>query len=235
MKKLITTVIVIISCIMYSYAQGQKGYIGISAGPNLPVGEYASTDFSSDAAGWAKLGVNIDISFAYQFGEGNLGIAALLRGQVNPTDAQAMEDFYNNSFSGANWTVNGESWKLGGLLLGGYGSFPISEKTSFDTRVMAGFLNSALPSFTVTATNDGSTGWYKHESVTAISFAYLAGVGLKFDISPKLYLLTNVDYWASNPKFKDVKITASDGTTSTDSFEPGIGSFSVSVGIALKL
>ena len=45
---------------------------------------------NNPAAGWATSGAVFDISFNYKLGEGNFGIAALLRGQANTTDAQEL-------------------------------------------------------------------------------------------------------------------------------------------------
>ena len=120
-------------------------------------------------------------------------------------------------------------------MFGCFGSFPISEKASFDTRVMIGFLSASSPEITITGTGPGGTAWIKQGSTTGASFAYLIGAGFKFDIGSKVYLLTNLDYLGSNPEFSKVELTTSDGSRDTDTWSQNIGTLNLSVGIALKL
>lgn len=235
MKKIIIVAIVAMSVITSSYAQEQKGYIGISLGPSIPVGDLASKNFDNDEAGYANTGAVFDISFAYKLGDGNFGITALIRGQANPTDAQIIADEFSRQFPSANWTVESDSWGIGGLMFGGFGSFPVSEKISFDPRAMIGFLNATAPAITVSGSGSGGSGWIKVESASASSFAYLIGAGFKFDISDKLFLLTNLDYLNSNPEFINVETITSDGDRQLDTFNQTIGSINLSVGIALKI
>ncbi len=235
MKKIIITAIVLVSIIAKSYAEDRKGFIGISVGPSIPIGDLASSDVNNDAAGFANTGGVFDISFAYQLGEGNYGITALLRGQANPTDAQAMADEFGSMFPTVNWTVESESWSIGGLLFGGFGSFPVSERTSFDARAMIGFLNAQSPEITITGTIPGESIWLKQGSQNATSFAYLLGAGFSFDIGERLLLLTNLDYLGSNPEFSNVEIIDSDGNRDTSTWSQVMGSINMSIGIALKL
>lgn len=235
MKKVIFSMVALLTMATQIYAQDEKGYIGISLGPSIPMGDLSSKDADNEAAGWANTGAMFDISFAYKLGESNFGVTALLRGQANPTDAQALVDEIANQNPGINWTVESDGWGIGGLMFGGFGSFPISEKASFDTRAMIGFLSASSPEITVTGTGPGGTAWIKQGSSTSSSFAYLIGAGFKFDVGSKIYLLTNLDYLGSNPEFSNVELTASDGSRETDTWSQSMGTLNFSVGIALKL
>ena len=113
MKKVIFSLVALLTIATQSYAQDQKGYIGISIGPSIPTGDLASKDVDNEASGWANTGAIVDISFAYKLGEGNFGITALLRGQTNPTDAQAIVDEVANQNPGINWTVESDGWGIG--------------------------------------------------------------------------------------------------------------------------
>jgi hypothetical protein len=235
MKKIIFSLIAVMTFVLQSQAQDKKGYIGLSIGPSIPMGDLASKDADNDAAGWANTGAIFDISFAYKLGNGNFGISALLRGQSNPTDAQSLADELANQVAGVNWTVESAGWGIGGLMFGGFGSFPISEKSSFDSRAMIGFLSATSPEITITGSGPGGTVWVKQSSTASTSFAYLLGAGFKFDLGKKLYLLTNLDYLGSNPEFKNVETTASDGTREKNTWSQSMGTINLSVGIALKL
>jgi len=235
MKKYILSFVVLTTIVLSTQAQNTKGYIGLSLGPSIPLGEFASKDADNDAAGWAKTGAIFDISFAYKLGDGNFGISGLLRGQSNPTDAQSLANELANQVAGVNWTVESAGWGIGGLMFGGFGSFPISEKASFDTRVMIGFLSASSPEITVTGSGPGGTDWFKQSSASANSFAYLLGAGFKFDIGKKLYLLTNLDYLGAKPEFNNVETIASDGSREKSTWSQSMGSINFSGGLALKL
>jgi len=204
----------------------KKGYIGISLGPSFPIGKFASKDLNSDEAGFATSGAIFDISFAYKLGNGNFGITALLRGQYNDLDAQKIENDLN-----AGLTVDADGWSVGGLMVGGFGEFPISSKVTFDPRLMIGFMNTSSPEITISGNGD----WIKQSSSDATSFAYLMGAGFKFNVGKKLYLLTNIDYLRSKPEFSDVEIIASDGTRDFTTWSQTISTINLSIGIALKI
>jgi len=235
MKKIVFSLIALLTIVSQSYAQEKKGYIGISLGPSIPMGNLSSKDADNDAAGWANTGAIFDISFAYKLGGGNFGLTALLRGQANSTDAQALADEFANQYPGINWTVESGGWGIGGLMFGGFGSFPLSDKSSFDTRAMIGFLSASSPELTVTGTGPGGTAWIKQGSTAASSFAYLLGAGFKFDVGRKLYLLTNIDYLGSNPEFRNVETTTSLGTRERSSWSQSMGTLNLSIGLALKI
>jgi hypothetical protein len=235
MKKTILSLLASLAIVSQISAQDSKGYIGISLGPSIPLGDLSSKDADNPSAGFASTGALVDISFAYKLGDGNFGITALLRGQANTTDAQSLANELASRQPGILWTVESESWGIGGFMVGGYGSFPISEKTSFDTRALIGFLSSTSPEINLTGSFLGQSIWVRQSSANTFSFSYLLGAGFKFDIGSKLYLLTNIDYLGSNPEFSGVNTTASDGSLITSTFSQSMGTLNISVGIALKL
>lgn len=235
MKKISFTLIAFLTIALQSYSQNSKGYIGISLGRSIPMGDLSSKDADNAAAGWANTGAIFDISFAYKLGAGNFGLTALLRGQYNPTNAQSLADELAKRYPGINWTVESGGWGIGGLMFGGYGSFPISEKFSFDTKAMIGFLNASSPEITLTARGPNGIAWAKQSSASASSFSYLIGAGFKYDLGSKLCLLTNLDYLGSKPEFSGVETTASDGSRTTDTWSQSFGTLNFSIGIALKL
>ena len=235
MKKIVFSLIALMTIASLTFAQDKKGYVGISIGPSIPMGDFSSKDADNSAAGWANTGAIFDISLAHKLGGGNFGLTALLRGQVNPTDVEALVNEYANQYRGVDWTVESSGWGIGGIMLGGFGSFPLSEKTSFDTRALIGFLSTSCPEITVTGSGPGGTAWIKQNNTSATSFSYLVGVGFKFDIGSKLYLLTNLDYLGSKPEFSGVETTASDGSRNFDTWSQPLGTFNLSIGIAIKL
>lgn len=101
----------------------RKGYIGLSFGPSLPVGEFAD---KSD--GFAKKGLQINlVNFGYLFSS-NVGITASWFGAANPVDAYGFDP-----------------WSYGGLMVGPLLSPTFSEKIDLDFKPMIGYCVATLP------------------------------------------------------------------------------------------
>lgn len=235
MKKLTTAFLVLILSSPLFSQNESNGYIGLSVGPSFPIGDFASKDTDNDEAGLANPGVMFEISFAHKLGGSNFGISALLRGQGLPTDAQTIADEFGQQAPGADWTVESESWGIGAFMFGGYGSFPVSDNISFDTRAMIGFASASSPKLDVTGSANGNIIWIEQESADASAFAYLVGAGFQFGVGDNISLLTNLDYLGTGPEFSEVETKTSDGNTSTSTWEQSIGTINLSVGIAYKL
>jgi opacity protein-like surface antigen len=234
MKKSFFTLFALISLVLGGFAQEKNGIIGISFGPSIPIGDLSSKDSDNASAGWANTGGIFDISFAYKLGKGNFGITALLRGQVNPFDAQAYANELANQLSGVVWTVDTKAWGIGGLMAGGFGSFPVSKKVNFDARTMIGFLTAVSPEITITAIGAGGAAWARQSSATSTSFAYLIGAGFSFDLGNNLKLLSNLDYLGSKPEFRNVETISSDGSRFTDTWSQSMGAINLSVGVGFR-
>lgn len=211
-----------------------KGYIAISVGPSIPIGDFASKNGNNSSAGWATSGAIFDISFAYKLGQ-KFGLSGLLRGQTNSIDNSALASEFVKQ-NGGSWTVSSKAWTLGGFMFGAYGSLPISDKVSFDTRAMIGFLNATSPEINTTLNGTGGAAWLKQSSVSAISFSYLIGGGFKFNVNDKICLLANIDYFGAKPEFIDVEITSSaGGAPQKSTFSQGFGAINFGFGIGLRL
>ena len=235
MKKIISTLTVMFLITSISIAQNDNGYIGISFGPSIPMSDLASKSADNSAAGYANSGAIFDISFNYKLGDGDFGIVALLRGQANAIDAQELANSAASLYPGILWTVESDPWSIGGFLFGGYATFPISNKASFDAKAMLGFLSATSPELHITASNQASSVWVISNEATASSFAYCISSGFKFELGDKMYLLSNIDYLASNPEFLNRETLASDGSITTDTWSQDMKTLNFSIGIAYKL
>ena len=197
------------------------------------MGDFASKDADNNSAGWANTGAIFDISFAYKLGEGNFGITALLRGQANFLDTDALTNELFLQEPSVNWAVESDAWSVSGFMIGGFRTFPMSEKVSFDTKILIGFSSASSPELTITDIN--STAWVIQKSSSATSFAYLLGVGFKFSVGNRIYLMTNIDYFGSKPEFSNVETIASDGSIYIDTWSQSISTINLGFGIALKI
>ena len=233
MKKTIIIFSSLIFFSIYSYSQS-KGYVAISVGPSIPIGDFASKNMANPSAGLSNTGAIFDISFAYKLGT-QFGISALLRGQANPTDAQLIANELAKEDPLTYWTVESKTWGVGGLLFGGYGSFPVSEKINFDARGLIGFVNASSPEINITGTKQGKSIWAKQGIVSTNAFSYLIGAGFTFDIGSKICLMINMDYMGTKPEFNNIEIISSIGHKNTLSMKQNIETLNIGFGIGLKI
>lgn len=234
MSNRILSLFFILTLALQVHAQHNKGYIGFTIGPSMPLSEFGSKDENNDDAGWANTGAVTEIMFAYKLGGGNFGITALLRGQAHPLDEDAIENAYTKQFQGINWRVESDVWTLGGLMVGGFGSFPISEKASFDARALIGLMNATSPEIKVNGSVSGGSAWIKQSRKEASSLSLLFGAGFKFDLSSRLCFLTNFDILQSVQEFNNIETTTSFGTRETNTRKQNMASFNLGLGLAYK-
>ena len=233
MKKELNFLFVLMFLATKSFSQN-KGYVSISMGPSFPIGNFASKNVNNNFAGWASTGIVLDINIAYKLGR-NFGLFGSLRGQTNNFDNAAFATELANQ-TGYDWSVSSKPWSIGGLMFGGYGSFPVSKKVSFDTKSLIGILRIATPEINSTLSGSGGSVWVKQNSVNSISFTYLLGSGFKFDITEKICLMTHLDYLVSKPEFRNVEIITSDGGAPLKStFTQNIQTINFFVGVGLRL
>jgi len=203
MTNLITLLIILLYTATNCFSQ-DNGYIAISFGSSTPIVDFASKNPNNNAAGFAKSGVIFDISFAYKLGN-NFGITALIRGQANATDVESIAYQISQQNSGVSVTFSSKEWSIGGYMVGGYGSFPVSEKVSFETKAMFGFLLVTSPEITINFSGPGGTGWVKQNSSSSSTFAHLLSLGFKYNAGKRICLHTNFDYLGARPEFSNVE------------------------------
>jgi hypothetical protein len=182
MKRLVLILTVIfLSTSLLAQTSDRRGFIGMSLGPSIPVGDFASK-YSSNAGG-ANVGVNLSLAnFGYMFAN-NFGVTALWFGAAHKVDTNG---------SGYDAT-----WSYGGLLGGVLYSMPISDQLNFDLKAMVGFATAKLDIH-----NYGNT--------TANGAGFDFGAALRYHFSDRWSMLMTADYFTSKPNFEgsDMAISA---------------------------
>jgi hypothetical protein len=237
--KLISLVSMFIFIAFFSTAQtnDKKGYIGFAFGPSFPIGEFGSSDINDSLAGLAGTGAVFELNFGYRLGK-NFGIAATLRGQSNTVDKTAITNAFTILFfGGISANIEADNWSSGAYLAGLYTTVPTSStnKISFDARLLIGIANVTSPKIKITITDMISSAWSEQSSSSASAFGILIGAGLRFNVSEKIAILTNADFFTTNPEFKNVKITTSAGDITYNNLSQTITTFNLSAGIGLRL
>jgi hypothetical protein len=175
----------------------KKGYIGISIGAAIPVGEFGSTDIGSDEAGFAKTGLTFQlVNFGYRFSK-HLGIAAMWSGGAFNMDEVALR---NNAGLGS-VTIDMDPWGFGTLMGGLLISIP-SPVVDVDFRIMIGPGYGMAPEIQISGYDIYNNYIVVvQESGDAYAFASDIGVGLRFNITRLININLLMDYMTCKPKF----------------------------------
>jgi hypothetical protein len=106
----------------------KKGFIGISIGPAIPLGSFASKSLTDSKAGFAKTGYSDSfINFGYNFNK-KFGISASIFYNEHNVDKNVTEDW----------------WKISGVTAGPMFSLPLSERFIFDIKTKIGLMGTSL-------------------------------------------------------------------------------------------
>jgi opacity protein-like surface antigen len=210
----------------------RKGLIGISLGPSIPLSEYADNDGDNEDAGFALTGLHLNFNFSYKFNE-NLGVAALWTGNAHPVDVDEMVDLFWSIDPSLNWEVESEAWSSGALMGGLLVSFP-SDQVDFDIKALIGYSTSTIPNIDVTASDGFSIATIKQNEASTLAFAVNLGAGLRYNVSEKIALTLNLDYFSTKPEF-EVSTTSNFGASSNDDIEQQMNMMNISFGIGYRL
>ena len=104
-------------------AEKRKGYIGLTLGVSIPLG-----DFADKRIGVAKTGSQLNlVTFGYLFSD-NVGIAGTWFGAANAVDADGFDP-----------------WSYGGIMVGPLLSFPFAEIIEWDFKPLLGYAITMIP------------------------------------------------------------------------------------------
>lgn len=185
--------------------QEKKGFVALSAGASLPIGQFASCSPTDQEAGWADRGRTVNISAGYQF-VGRVGL--MVRGEQhrNGLQTQAMLDALYLSETDI-WTARADSWVVTTLMAGPYLSIPIG-RFSVDARLLAGQAMAVLPG-TELAGNFGDVNMaMKTTGSQSKATAFGGGVSLRYRLGRVLALQLNGDFTRSELTFDNLTSTA---------------------------
>lgn len=218
---------------LHAQEDDRRGFISLSLGAAVPFGDFASTSSDNDDAGFALTGGNVNIAFGYKIGQ-NLGLTAMLNAGSNPLNTDALEDEFQDNYPQTTWSVSSDPWTYGALMVGGFGSFPLGTRSSFDIRMLIGALSSASPEIRATATGFGVSATGRRESKTVTTGAFDVGFIVRHRITNPLCIFASVDFLTANPRFENVETTTSFGSQTTN-FDQNLRVLNLNVGVALLL
>jgi len=219
-------------------AQSQEGdvYVSIGAGASIPLADYASTDFSDEASGFAMVGGNFNINFGYRFNE-YLSASGLLSGCMNRYDYVELQSWLTEEFAeplpDTKWIVESKNWGLGGLMAGFTGTLPlVTNSLFFEARLLGGFMYAYSPAIYVTGKETGEEDKIINiEQASAPSWVIDAGAGFRYNRTRKQYFILFADYMHSNPSFNNVRTNTNMGFERDESFSQQTSTINISIGI----
>lgn len=157
--------------------EDHKGFLSISAGAALPVGEFGETNTgASGNPGFAQSGLTVMLNFGYRFIE-NVGVEASLFRSSHNLEADGVK---LNSVS---------PWVYGGALAGPWVTTNFNP-VNFEIRALLGFVNTSSPEFSSYLIQENSG-----------SFAYLIGIGVKYEFIDRILFTINADFYNTKPYF----------------------------------
>lgn len=235
MSKFLCQILILTLLSTTSQAQKNKGVINAQLGFSLPDGDYASKNPDKEEAGFAKTGANFDLSYSRLIEEKKFGYSFTLRAQTNPIDVKTIADIISDSSPLYDVTVKSERFEVVSLLVGGFYSMSLTEKTFLNLQFKMGLSNSKSPARELIIENYADYLWIKQESASATSFAYLLGTTLNYSLSSKLYLLSTFEYFVTKPEFSNIETISSDENLGKLTFDQSITTFNLGLGIGFKL
>jgi hypothetical protein len=106
-----------------------------------------------------------------------------------------------------NWKFDKHAWLAASLLAGCYAEFAShSSSLSFIFKGMIGGVYASSPKLSGKSITDTATASYEQTSKSGIGFTYLVSGGIKYQLSKKLSLYSDLEYAGTNNiKFKKIK------------------------------
>jgi hypothetical protein len=220
MRKRLLFLTVLILSISQGYTQSFKNnsYLDFTIGPSFPIGAYGQKDVSNNSSGVAKTGEFLKISYVHLLNK-NFGLSVGIHAQRNPLDTKAFETSMSNqtfhegviltstssptptptqfpSYKYGNWKFDKNAWLFGSLSVGGYAQ--VSPKQSknlvITAKAMVGAIYATSPTISGKSTSDTAMAQIKQSSASAFGLTYSVLGGLKFKLTNKIHLLTQVEY-----------------------------------------
>jgi len=163
-------------------------YLTLLGGVGIPVGNFASSNYSNNKAGFAKKGMNFGLDGAFVIHKSlSFGLSFIYhdQGELNANDVQNLANGYNASFVKDVTTATSVNRLDNITLMGGPQYSFLYKKFQLDLRVDAGALKSlSTPSLTVAFNYSTAVpNTFEQLSSSALGFAYGGSVGLRWSFA----------------------------------------------------
>ncbi len=198
----------ILLCVFISLsfiAQSQKtSFIEYKVGASIPVADYANKDAYNSAAGLAKTGPQLTVSYFKPLKKAGLIVQADV--QYNPIETAALKNIYATGRQ-HNWQFNKPGWLLTSLRTGPF--IIIGSPSDIFSGLLAatiGGLWAKSPHVKASSENGNDRAQAEFTSVSAFGLAYGANATINRRLNTKLSLSVSAGYFATGkPTFKNLR------------------------------
>lgn len=199
MKKIVLAGIIALSTLTVGAQKTTGLSLSINGGIASPTGNFSKGDYDNEKSGFSSTGGHVNFSAKYALRK-SFGINVVAGysafGSKNP---QSLADGYKED-SGTDSTTlyrkgNTHSFSI---LAGPYYTIPLNNKAGLDIRVLGGYTNTHLAGFQIFYEDYTDNAMMQNEA-SGSALALQGGVGLHYDITPRLFVQVNADYFWSKP------------------------------------
>lgn len=214
--------------------QDKKGFLGLSAGGSLPIGQFASCAPTDKQAGMAAMGTALNLSAGYRL-TGRVGL--MIRGEQQRNAIQTyalLNDVYPSETD--TWNASADDWSVTTVMGGPYLLFPMGRFT-LDTRLLAGRAWAVLPGTRMSGNFGSVNVSVQTTGSPSTATALGGGVSVRYRLGRSLSVHLNGDYTRARFLFDNLTTTAQSNNgrseSSLYSSSRTVSTVSVSAGIAL--
>jgi hypothetical protein len=229
MKKILLLLAVATLTCFVIQGQGQTnghqktGFLTLTGGPSIPLGDFASTDLYNEQAGFAKTGLNLDLQGGYYFTK-NVAVSGSAFFSQYTLDEQKLTEQFAQEFPGSQFTLSVDHWQYYGIVVGPMITLDLSPRTFLDFDFMTGLANANSPKTEVTLEGTQAT---QSEDWTAV-VPLRIGTTARFQIGKKGYLGAGLHYMYMKPEFEATV------AGETSKFQQKIEAVNVTFGVGIR-
>ena len=212
MKRIALLFILFLGSRCYSQTYNERSAVlEVGYGVAVPFGKFESTDVMDSASGYATSGTNLNVMFSYLVNK-HVGVAAMISSSVNRLNEGGIKSKFQNYAEGIEGVVSDmhfSKWSTTAYLAGCYLTYPL-QKASVNFQLLAGYARTEYPDMNVIVyshLDSNAVEINQTASGVASAFCFVAGAGLKYNISDIMCLCVNADFLSTYPEFEKITTT----------------------------
>ena len=209
--------------------------VELNYGISFPGKDIHTNSWEDNFSSYSKPGVDIRASFLLKIWK-NAGLYISYHYLNNDFDFDEILHHFAEKTDRYEWTGTHSEWYHHTIYFGVSTEIPFSKKFFLNLRIQPGLTYSTSPDYKVVGQNHmDKNDFYLYQQFydNALSFGLTTGMGVKYSITKLFYASLRSDLSFFSPKFEiDVN---NDGRQYYKDYTPYITSFSISVGVGVKL
>jgi hypothetical protein len=193
-------IILIQSLFIFSKAQEKSSFVALRSGTSFPLGEYSSKD--PDKGSFALVGFNVTLEGAWFFNRW-IGIGASAGLDLHPIDASelASAKFSNDAFM-TSLVVRSDPFQVLTFMAGPSTHFSLGRDVLLTGKLLCGAIQASTP-YQLYKAEYFMIGprWYEITSARDWEMSFLAGLGIRYDISGCIGVIFDTDFTYNKCEF----------------------------------